>query len=120
MATVEYMHLCDDAFSGEDGKHCIIGIFDAISATTFPVTYPMITVALRVVGLGQQPLRIRIEIGLPRGDVVAATEGMIEPDVKRTAHVNVKFLTATFPEPGQVHGPRQVRGGRADESISSG
>jgi hypothetical protein len=50
MAEVEYLHVCDHAFPGENGKPCTIGIFDVLGAADFPVKHPHMAIAVQIRG----------------------------------------------------------------------
>ena len=103
MADVEYMHLCDYAFIGENGKQCIIGIFDWIAGANFPLTYQQIYLAIKFKGTPHEIIKgIRIEIGRPNGDVMAKIEGPpVNANADGTATVNVGLHGVVFPDHGR-------------------
>jgi hypothetical protein len=115
MAEVEYMHICDYAFPGENGKPCVIGIFDWIAGHQFPVTHNQLFIAIQFRGAPNESIRdVRIEIGRPNGDVLATIPG---PPELRTSQDGGAFMNAgvnglTFPEHGR-YTIKAIAGGRA-------
>jgi hypothetical protein len=101
MAEVEYLHVCDSAFMAEGGKHCIIGIFDAIHSAAFPAVHPVMTVAFRVRGQASEIVSLRIELARPNGEVLGATPLEITIDQQGSAFVNMNMVGTQFPEPGR-------------------
>jgi hypothetical protein len=101
MAEVDYMHVCDFAFGGEGGKHCIIGIFSVIHAQTFPATHPYMAIAVGFNGTPHERLAARIELGRPNGDVLVGMDGQIAMNADGAAHLNANFVGLAFPEPGR-------------------
>jgi len=98
---VEYMHVCDYAFTAEGGKQCIIGIFSVINAATFPATQPHMVVATGFTGTPHERAHVRVEIGRPNGDVLAAIEADIAMNEEGRHSFNCNFLTLQFPESGR-------------------
>jgi len=101
MATVEYLHVCDSAFMAEGGKHCIIGIFDAINAPAFPVTHPSMTVAMRVRGQAHETLSLRVELSRPNGEVLATIPMDITLNEHGSHFVNLNMVGIQFPTAGR-------------------
>ena len=101
MADVEYMHVCDYAFSAEGGKQCIIGIFSVINANAFPAAHPYMTVATRFTGQPHERMNVRVEIGRPNGDVLAGMDCEITIDAEGGANLNANFIGLTFPDAGR-------------------
>lgn len=101
MATVEYLHVCDYAFAGEHGKQCIIGIFDAIHAHSFPTVHPMMALALRVRGNAHEVLPLKFELGRPNGDVLVTAQGDVTLGPDGSAFMQMQIGGAQFPEPGR-------------------
>lgn len=101
MATIEYLHLCDYAFAGENGKQCIIGIFDAIRAPTFPTVHPMMAIALRLRGNAHEVLPLKFELGRPNGEVLATMQGDVTMGPDGSAFMQMQIGGAQFPEPGR-------------------
>ena len=101
MAQVDYLHVCDYAFSGEGGKQCVIGIFDAITAQTFPAVHPHMSIALRLRGQAHELLVIKIELGRPNGEVLATMQGEVTVGADGGAFMNVNLINVQFPESGR-------------------
>ena len=101
MATVEYLHICDTAFMAEGGKHCIIGIFDAINAPTFPATHPSLTVAMRVRGQAHEALSLRVELSRPNGEALASIPIEITLNEDGSHFVNLNMVGIQFPAAGR-------------------
>jgi hypothetical protein len=68
---VEYMHPCDYAFIAQNGKPGIIGIFENISAPSFPVQHPMMSVAVQLRGQAGHIVPVRLVIEAQDGEKVA-------------------------------------------------
>ncbi len=102
MAEVEYLHVCDSAFMAEGGKHCIIGIFDVISAVSFPATHPTLTIAVRLRGQAHEVVPLRIELGRPNGDALGQpVQASVTIDESGSAFINMNVVGTQFPEPGR-------------------
>jgi len=85
-AHVEYLHVCDYAFVSGNGKTAIIGIFDRIYASTFPVMHPVMYLAVQVRSQPNQVVSLRVVIesqsgekviDLPEQSLMAAPDGGI-------------------------------------------
>jgi hypothetical protein len=102
MAEVEYLHVCDSAFMAEGGKHCIIGIFDVISAMSFPATHPTLTIAVRLRGQAHEVVPLRIELGRPNGEALGPpVQATVTVDEGGSAFINMNVVGTQFPEPGR-------------------
>ena len=101
MATVEYLHVCDLAFAMEGGKQCVIGIFDTIYASAFPVVHPMMSIAARFRGTPNEVLPITIELVRPNGDVLAAMRGDMTLAADGSMFMQMNIAGAQFPEAGR-------------------
>ncbi len=111
MAQVEYLHLCDYAFAGEGGKACIIGVFEAISASVFPCTHPMMYVAAKFQGTPHEVVRARLEISRPNGEVLVQMEPELVMSADGTGNLHVQMVGIAFPEPGR-YSVKILSGGR--------
>ncbi len=100
MATVEYLHLCDYAFSDQGNKPCIIGIFDQINAVNYPAVHPMMAVAMRLRGAAHETVDLKIELVRPAGGVLATMQGNVVIDGAGSAFMQVNMASLAFPEPG--------------------
>lgn len=65
MLMVNYMHLCDYAGVVAHGKACLVGIFDAVFAKTFPVTHPVMCLAASFHGQPHHTEHVTLEIVPP-------------------------------------------------------
>jgi hypothetical protein len=75
MVELDYLHICDYAFAGDGGKACVIGIFDQIRSSKFPVTYPIMFLVMSLLAMPNQIIEgLRIEVSRPNGDVLAALD----------------------------------------------
>ena len=101
MVTIEYLHVCDYAFSAEGGKPCIIGIFDAIRAGAFPATHPMMAIAMRLRGSAHELLQLKVELARPSRDVLATMQGEVTMGSDGSAFMQVNMAGVTFPEAGR-------------------
>jgi hypothetical protein len=97
MADVEYMHICDYAFTAEGGKACIIGIFDRLRAPTFPATPPRMGLAIKFQGQPHEVTSARIEIGRPNGDVLNFYEIRVTGGEDGGAFIAFTISNLTFP-----------------------
>jgi len=101
MATVEYLHVCDLAFAMEGGKQCVIGIFDTIYASAFPVVHPAMSIAARFRGTPNEILPITIELGRPNGDALVSMQGDMTLAADGSMFMQMNIAGAQFPEPGR-------------------
>lgn len=101
MATIEYLHVCDSAFMAEGGKHCIIGIFDSIYASAFPVLHPAMTVAMRVRGQAHEAVALRLELARPNGEILATVPMNMTLNDQGSQFVNLNMVGSQFPEQGR-------------------
>lgn len=99
--TIDYMHICDYAFVAEGGKAAIIGIFDKISATTFPTNHPYMAVALKLRDEPHRTLPIKITVARPNGDKLAELDGAVATGDDGSANVNLNLVNLQFQEPGR-------------------
>ncbi len=59
--TLEWIHVCDYAFRDEQGKLCLIGMFDHLASVQLPGRLPMLCVAFGLTdGLGEYPVSLRV------------------------------------------------------------
>ena len=57
--TLEWLHVCDYAFRDEQGKLCMIGLFDTLASLRLPGRLPVFCVAMGLTdGLGQYDIWI--------------------------------------------------------------
>jgi uncharacterized protein DUF6941 len=101
MTTVEYLHVCDYAFVGQGGKPGIIGIFDRISASAFPVAHPLMAIAIQLRGTAHETFPIKLELGRPNGDVLVAMDGRVSANDVGGAFMVFNLVNTQFPEAGR-------------------
>ena len=101
MAEIDYLHVCDYAFSMEGGKPCIIGIFDAIHSASFPAVHPHMAIALRIRGRAHEVVSVKIELGRPNGEVLATVQGDFTAGADGSAFLQMNMVNVQFPEPGR-------------------
>ena len=79
MANVKlnFVHVCENAFTSSDGKLNIIGIFNQINALNFPALHPRLMIATSVSGEVRKYTE-SIEIVSPGGEVIARAGNPIE------------------------------------------
>jgi hypothetical protein len=62
LPTLEWLHVCDHAFRDEQGKLCLIGMFDSLASLRLPGRLPVFAVAIGLTdGQGQYEIAIRVE-----------------------------------------------------------
>jgi uncharacterized protein DUF6941 len=102
--TIEWIHVCDNAFRDEAGKMCLIGMFDSLYSRKLPGHLPLFSVAIGMTG-GQGSYEIGLQVELPSGkmiDMKMPTVELPEPSVKARAAVRLnnfpfeEFGTYTF------------------------
>jgi uncharacterized protein DUF6941 len=98
---VDYLHVCDYAFPAHGGKPCIIGIFDNITGSQFPLTHPMMSIAVQMRGASHATIQVRIELARPNGEVIAKLEGQTPASPEGGAFINLNLMNTSFPEPGR-------------------
>jgi len=69
LPTLEWLHVCDHAFRDEQGKLCLIGLFDTLASVELPGRLPVFSVAIGMCdGEGQYEVGLQIEA--PSGKAV--------------------------------------------------
>jgi hypothetical protein len=101
MAELEYVHICDYAFTGEGNKACIIGLFDAINAPVFPYTHPIMYVTSKFQGAAHEVVRARVELARPNGEALAQMDPEFVMGPEGGTNVHIQLVGITFPEPGR-------------------
>ncbi|MCX8229977.1 MAG: hypothetical protein OTJ44_08535 [Planctomycetota bacterium] len=67
--TLEWLHVCDYAFRDEQGKLCMIGLFDSMQSAQLPGRLPVFSVAIGLTD-GQGDYEVGLNIVSPSGKVV--------------------------------------------------
>lgn len=97
MVQLEWVVLCDSTFRDDQGKSCMIGVFDRISAHTVPTRHPRIGVAIRLRGTpGRQ---VTVDLRLIRPDNSRIGLGSIYSTASRwgSIQINCNFHGIEFP-----------------------
>lgn len=69
LPTLEWLHICDYAFRDEQGKLCMVGLFDSLHSVDLPGQLPVFSVAIGLAdGKGSYKVGLRIEA--PSGGIV--------------------------------------------------
>jgi hypothetical protein len=100
MLQVEYLHLCDYAFTAEGGKPGIIGIFDNVSAPTFPMKQPYMAVAMQLRGESNRLVPITTELKGPSGQAVGSLESKVQTGNDGGKFFVLNLINITFPAAG--------------------
>jgi hypothetical protein len=117
MATVDYMHICDYAFLTQGGKPSMIGLFEGITAATFPAAHPHMSVAFHFLDAPHAVINYVLEIGRPNGEVLSRAEQRAHAGSSGGAFVSVDLVGLPFPEAGR-YVFKVVLGGRTLASRS--
>lgn len=107
---VDLALLADAATIDTSGKLNILGVFDRITAASFPIAHPRMTLVLRFVASVQEVGRHRVEIALlePDGEEVVHIDGEMQlgpgpasmAGSVRVPHV-LHLDRLVFPKPGR-------------------
>ncbi len=102
--TIEWIHVCDNAFRDESGKMCLVGMFDSLYSRQLPGRLPVFSVAIGMTG-GQGQYEIGLQIQTPGGKAINMQMPPVQlpdPSIKARAAVRVnnypfeEFGTYTF------------------------
>jgi hypothetical protein len=74
---LNFLHVCENAFTSSDGKLNIIGIFNQIKASSFPAAHPKLSIVSSISGKIGDYTEV-IEIVSPRAEVIARVENNIK------------------------------------------
>ncbi|MAW59600.1 MAG: hypothetical protein CMJ94_02050 [Planctomycetes bacterium] len=89
--TVEWIHVCDNAFRDESGKMCLVGMFDSLYSQQTPGRLPVFAVAIGITG-GQGQYDLGIQVLTPSGKEINMKMPPVElpePNVKARAAVRI-------------------------------
>ncbi|MFA6160329.1 MAG: hypothetical protein WC678_04580 [Parcubacteria group bacterium] len=97
---LNFVHICENAFTSSDGKLNVIGIFDQINALNFPALHPRLMIVTSVAGNIGKYIE-NIEIVSPKGEIIARAGNPIEifKDGGSTNFI-ADFIGIVFPEDG--------------------
>ncbi|PJA86575.1 MAG: hypothetical protein CO141_04045 [Candidatus Moranbacteria bacterium CG_4_9_14_3_um_filter_42_9] len=103
MANVKlnFLHVCENAFTSSDGKLNIIGIFNQINATNLPALHPRLMIVTSLAGEVKGYME-SIEIISPKGQVIAKAGNPIEIFKEDgSANFIADFVGIVFPDEGK-------------------
>jgi hypothetical protein len=69
LPTVDWLHVCDHAFRDEQGKLCLIGLFDTLASQKLPGHLPLLSVAIGLSD-GEGSYEIGLQVSAPSGKTV--------------------------------------------------
>ncbi len=99
---IDFIHVCEMAFATKHSNNInIIGIFEHINASNFPVAYPRFVVAVGIRGdVGPHRRKFRVYKKDEREPLIETNETGFEiGEIGRHYLVN-NFVGVVFPEPG--------------------
>lgn len=103
--TLEWLHVCDHAFRDEQGKLCLIGMFDSLASLRLPGRLPVFCVAIGLTdGQGQYEVALRIEA--PSGKHV---EMQLPPMVLQSRKAKARAVIRLSALPFEEFGPYVFR-----------
>lgn len=103
--TLEWLHVCDHAFRDEQGKLCMIGMFDSLASLRLPGRLPVFCVAIGLTdGQGQYEVALRIES--PSGKHV---EMQLPPTVLQSRKAKARAVIRLSALPFEEFGPYVFR-----------
>jgi hypothetical protein len=100
--------IADEANLSQEGKLNVLGAFDRIAATSYPMVHPKMVFVFRIeAGYGDGGLAVPVRLRLMDADGTALFEAggeIIAPEVQpgdfATAHQLFTMLGIAFPQPG--------------------
>lgn len=97
---LEWLHVCDHAFRDEQGKLCLIGMFDSLASLRLPGRLPTMAVAIGLTdGQGQYEVALRVEA--PSGKhVELKLPNMVLQQRKAKARAVIRLAALPFEEFG--------------------
>lgn len=100
LPSLEWLHVCDHAFRDEQGKLCLIGMFDSLASVRLPGRLPVFCVAIGLTdGQGQYEVALRVEA--PSGKHVdMQLPATILKDRKVKARAVIRLSSMPFEEFG--------------------
>ena len=100
LPTLEWLHICDYAFRDEQGKLCMIGLFDSLHSVNLPGRLPIFSVAIGLTdGKGSYQVGLRIEA--PGGTAVDLQLPPVQlADRRAKARAVIRLASLPFEEFG--------------------
>ncbi len=106
MATIKWAELCDHVLVESSGKISVIGMFDGITARSFPAEHPDLWVVVKFEGFPGEKVGMEIDFVGPDGELrghAAPIEGIVSSG--GLAVLAARIFRPVFPKPG----PYQIR-----------
>lgn len=98
--TLEWIHVCDNAFRDETGKMCLIGMFDSLYSRQLPGRLPLFSLAIGMTG-GQGTYELGMQVQLPSGKVIDMKMPPVElPDPAFKVRAAARLTNFPFEEFG--------------------
>lgn len=98
--TVEWIHVCDNAFRDEAGKMCLVGMFDSLYSQQTPGRLPVFSIAIGITG-GEGQYDLGIQVLTPSGKEINMKMPPVElPDPTIKARAAVRINSFPFEEFG--------------------
>ena len=100
MAVCEWAILCDYTFKDEQGKICVIGIFDRIVAASVPTKQHQAAIVMKFTGNADEKVKFKVEIVRPTGGLLGTITGESKLDTSGTLEVNLNLKELPLPDWG--------------------
>jgi hypothetical protein len=98
---LNFIHVCENAFTSLDGKLNIIGIFNQINTINLPALHPRLMIVTSLAGEVKKYSE-SIEIISPKGQIIAKAGNPIEIFKDNgSANFVADFVGIVFPEEGE-------------------
>lgn len=79
---LEYIFLCDYAFTASGNKSSVIGIFDLLGVNKMPAAHPMMFLLAQFTGEKNSEHNLRLKAVDPRGNEIKPSQGNTEMKVR--------------------------------------
>lgn len=100
MADCDWAILCDYAFLDVSRKMCLIGTFNQIHAVSVPATHAHAALAMKIVGEGDEKIKIRVEIIRPSGGLLGKLEGEVQLAREGSGEIHMNLAQLPLPDWG--------------------
>jgi hypothetical protein len=101
MAECEWAVFCDYAFLDQQGKMCLIGIFNRIYVKEVPAVHPQASLVLQVLGKPKEAIAIRVELVRPTGATLKKIDGSGEVSEDGGAGLQLRISPVHLPDYGE-------------------
>jgi len=92
---INFLHICEYAFFSEDKKVNVLGVFDGMTAESFPIIHPRFSIVIGVNGTIFNK-RKEIEILSPSGEPVISTQINVNLENKPKANLIINLIGVPF------------------------